>query len=83
MHTINLRATRVIPRVLAYWKGEPLIEIMVRVRDYQKRISFNTQRIKQGIKKVPVVLTRFGLKEDKPPKPIKIPTGGRKPKRIP
>lgn len=61
LHTIVLRATRARTRVLKIWKGRPLREVVIRERDYGKRVKFRTQRISKSIKAKPKILKQFGL----------------------
>ena len=59
VHTIVLRAKKVDVRVLTVWKGFPLMEVMIRERDYGKRMRFHTQRVLSGAKRTPTIVRKF------------------------
>lgn len=59
IHTVVLKAVRSRTRVLKMWKGKPLLEVMIRERDYEYRRWFRTQRVLHTLKRVPAVLRRF------------------------
>jgi len=59
IHTIVLRARTVSTRVLTVWKGVPLVEVMIRDRDYHKRMKHGTQRVLKGAVKPPTIVRKF------------------------
>lgn len=59
IHTIVLRARKVSTRVLTVWKGIPLVEVMIRDRDYHKRMRYETQRVLKGAVNTPTIVRKF------------------------
>ena len=59
IHTVVLRARKVSTRVLTVWKGVPLVEVMIRDRDYHKRMKHTTQRVLKTAVRTPTIVRKF------------------------
>ena len=59
IHVVELRVVRYKVRVLKVWKGFPLVEVMIRTRDYVKRKSFKMQRVLHRQKALPRIVRQY------------------------